>query len=301
MHGTLLLLASPTVTIVQGATHENFDSNELVPIQMTMLDGNPVIVGNGSYLLPREKPGEKLGFVRQVALAYIGRYPEILDHKRATFDIARLLLTDQAKNQFIVGKLPPETPVWIGENEFEKERAFRSFVEKFGPILADAAPEPPFDFWVIERTSLNRYDFDRRGYKIYGPDIAKPFAIRSDGSAKVRNLTSANVSPPGVSYINYHNTIEIPAFMPMSVDRAEGLTNFLASQDEGDSVYFGAHVTATDVVQFLDQKRRMDSREVTRFAGGILIIKINSLALFADADLTQLIHRYDVTARDQKQ
>ncbi len=298
--GLVLLLTLKLVAPAQAATPDAAESGDLVPIQMTTFRNEPVIAGSGTYLLPGEKTGEKLGFVRHMVLAYVGRYPDILDHRAAAFDIARLLLTDQAQDEFIIRKSSPETSVWIGETEFAKERAYHSFVDKYRSVLVAAAPEPPLSFWWVERTRLGRYDFDRGGYNTYGPKIAKPFATYSGGRANARSITGTNYWSPGVSYINFNSAVEVPAFLPMSADRAEELTNFLVNQDEGNSVYFGAHVTVTRIVPFDSQQKRMVSRQVTGLMAGILIVEINSLGLFADADLTHLIHRYDVTTRDHQ-
>jgi hypothetical protein len=286
----LALIASTTLAHAQDVAGTDTEPTGLVPIRMTMLNGDPVISSSPTDPLPWEKSGERLGFVRHVTLAHIRRYPEMLDHKDKARDLAGLLLTDEARGQFII-ETAPQRWKWIGHNEFEIERAFRSFVRQFGPVFADAAPQLPFDFWFIERSRLNRYDFDRGGYKVYGPEIAKP-----PWGDHNRTVYSGRELTRGILYVNCDTEVEVPDFLPMSEDRAESLTNLFANRVDGDNVYFGAHLTARRFGVTYRQSCKTENR--TRdYTGAILIIEINSLGMYADAELTHLIHRYDVTTR----
>lgn len=274
----------------------------LAPIPLTRINGDPAI-GIGAFSLPGEEPGDKQGFARHMALAFIGLHPEILDHRAAALEAAKLYFTDEVQSEYIddLGTPPANYQVWKGANEFQIERTFHSFIDEFGSVLAEAAPKPPFDFWVIEQSALRAYDFDRGGYKIFAPQITKPSFIPKVGPAKPRQLIARIGSELGVKYINYQNEIKVPDFMSMDAARAEELTNILAEQNDRNQIYFSAHVRVTDIETTYQQQRMMDKGTVTSFGGGILIIEIRSLELFADSDLTHLIQSYDAPTQNHAQ
>jgi hypothetical protein len=300
-----LQLARPVESEAQTSTTATAvaeGAGDLASIRMTRIESDPA-VGTGLFALPDEQPDGNQGFARHMGLAYLAVHPEILEHKAAALGVAKLYLTDEAQARFIddLGTPPANYQVWKGANEFQVERTFRSFVDEFAPILTEAAPSLPFDFWVVEQSTLGRYDFDRGDYEIFGPEIAKPFSIPNVGPAPSRELLARFGAPPGVRYTNFDNEIVVPGFLPMDAGHAEELTNLLSSLNDRNHIYFSAHVRVSDINTKYGEQRKIQNNTVTSFEGGIAIIELRSLALFADSGLTHLIHRYDDPTRVQTQ
>lgn len=289
---TIFLLAFAQTTNAGTAVFDG--ASGLVPIQLTRIKGDPAI-GVHHLTLPGENPGDKDGFMRYMALAYINTHPEILDHERAALGVATLFLTTDTQKRFIEGVGAPVGSYtgWKGDNEFQVERTRRSFVEEFGSTLADSAPISPFEFWVVTPATLGPYDFDQGGYKMYGPNIAKPFYHSKVVLPIGRSLSDDLSLKHQMMYINISNEIIVPKFMPMTAEQAEKLTNYLAKQSKENRIYYSAHMRVLDITTTYNQQRYMNNRTVTGFVGGIFFVEFRSLALYADPDLTYLIHQYD--------
>jgi hypothetical protein len=233
--------------------------------------------------------------MRYMALVYLKEHPEILEHEKGALGVAKLFLTSEAQSRLMnnVGRFPATEYVWNGDNEFQVERTRRAFLDEYGPTLAKSAPQPPFDFWVVSPAGIGHYDFGRGGYDMYGPDIVKPFRISPVVPALARSLSDDLSLKHNMLYVNTSNEIHVPKFMPMAADRAEELTNFLAAQADGNKIYFSAHMRVLGTTPTYDQQRYMKNRTITKFVGGIFNIEIISLALYADPELSRLIHQYD--------
>lgn len=265
----------------------------LVPIEPILIDGH-LAIGTHHLTLPGEKPGAKLDLMRWMALMIVGRHPELLNDDAVAMNIVDLLLTEDAQNQFSEdsGMSPANYQAWRGENEFEVRRSFRAFVDEFSPLFTNLSPNLPFDIWVITPSTLGPYDFELGGYTIYGPEIAKPFMRAHDGRISRRPLSGELSSEHNVYYANAVNEIIVPEFLPMSANRAEELTNFLARRNDRNTIYFAAHVRVLATSVYETVLSQMNNSAATTFDNSVLFVELRSLALYADPELTYLIHLY---------
>ena len=95
---TISLLAFAQIT--NAGTSITDGASGLAPIQLTRIKGDPAI-GVHQLTLPGEKPGDKDGFMRCMALSYIGAYPDILAQSNTALSVAIVFLTTEAQSRFV--------------------------------------------------------------------------------------------------------------------------------------------------------------------------------------------------------
>ena len=284
--GLLLALAVILPIVAQAEVVIDASEKGISPVRLTIVDGLPA-VGPTHLTLPGTTTAYSQDFANYIALATIRRHPEYLQFKYAAAEIAQQLLLEDEQIRLLDLISPPPNPrkFWKGDNEFQTQRAYTSFVDEFGTILAEIGPEPQFEFWVVEPMRLGNYDFQRGGYTIYMPQIVKPFP-----DYKPEDLGGRLIA--GARYVNSENIIEVPRFLPVPEEKAEALTYWLADQNDNGNTYYRARVRLLDIQIVPQVRRTMDEEKPVRFNGSYMQVELVSLKLYADLQFTYLIHDF---------
>ena len=152
---------------------------------------------------------------------------------------------------------------WRGDDEFQREASWRSFVEEIGSQLATAAPAPPFGVLHVVQVEVGAYDGATGAFPLIERGSAQPFA-------------TFNISP--LKHIKFDITGAAPKSLSMPRESAEP---FVARWAGGERLAYLA-------IDWTLESFRRDP-DGSWFAAGI---KTTGARLYADPGLTTLLHDF---------
>ncbi|GAB4349101.1 MAG: hypothetical protein Kow0026_04230 [Oricola sp.] len=174
-----------------------------------------------------------------------------------------------------------------GRNEFEAQRARREFADRYLPGLVAGAPRFPLDFvYVSGRVRLAPYDQDRLGFPIRGmPE--KNEQLQLPRGRCLESYDAAGHLPIG---------IEFPTFFAVDPQRAETeILPLLAQSTDSVSntrrIYLALTVSLVPAPHMRAEAGNNPVRALIP-----LKVEIRSIALYADPQLTRLVHEFPLDA-----
>lgn len=103
-------------------------------------------------------PSTRRGVNHLLALVRFNENRSLLDDPRMALALAQSFLSGPRRAQLL------NYSNWAGKNEFEQERAYKSFVETDAPKLLKAAPELPMTMVIVDDFEVGQYDRARKGF-----------------------------------------------------------------------------------------------------------------------------------------
>lgn len=107
-------------------------------------------------------PNTRRGSTHLLALVRFNENRSLLDDPRMTLALAQTFVSNPRRAQLFTSSN------WAGRNEFERERAYKSFVEADAPGLFQAAPKLPMKMVIVDDFDVGQYDRTRKGFPMVG-------------------------------------------------------------------------------------------------------------------------------------
>lgn len=107
-------------------------------------------------------PSTRRSVSHLLALVRFNENRSLLDDPPIALSFAQAFLTGPRRTQLL------RYGNWAGQNEFEQDRAFRTFVEVDAPKLLQAAPKLPMQLVIVDDFEVARYDRVRKGFPMAG-------------------------------------------------------------------------------------------------------------------------------------
>lgn len=255
----------------------------LVPVDAVFQDGH--LLTGYPLLFGRHKSGDTdrirgyriashLELARLVDLMILAARPAILDDPRTARDYAVRFLGDDMQKRFLAecpygscggSKIP--FVGWSGDNEFEREATYRRFVTEYRDRLRAMAPAAPPPLLEVVEMEVQPYDRDRRAFPL---KVRRGAGIIATVPTAYRLKVAEDFSPP--------TTVPVPP--------AEG----------------GAFLARTPQrLAYLALKGTLTPFTDSPYGKGVdSSFAVRSATLYADPELTQELHAFDLFSEGGK-
>ncbi|MXN67273.1 hypothetical protein GR183_20385 [Stappia sp. GBMRC 2046] len=235
------------------------------PIVYGAQKGGDTRVGRRDMIKPH------LDLAMLLDLVIVKNWPGILSDQYVAYEYANRFLTGDLLATYVQGcnrSCSRNVPFdgWRGQNEFEREEAYKAFVADIGPRLAGLAPEMPIKMLHVHEAEVQPYDAAKGEFPIR---IIRPANL----SGTVRPVANFDLEQKG----------GVPDAIPLPRDEAELFLSRLPSADRK------AFVVVEKTLDIPEKKAASGNAE--------LLLEASHSKLYADPDARELLFDFNAVTK----